>query len=516
MHKQTHKRNDDNSLRSWLVFVATAVALSVIVWLVWSVAAHRSVLPGISSAQSSASVSVGLTGAPDSLDIRTDAAPAVERALLGNVYETLVTRDDDNAIKPGLAKSWKVSDDGLTYTFTLNSGMRFSNGDALDSSDVVWSLQQIVQNKYQGVSALNALKSVTNPNATTVELTLSHTDPTLLRALSGRAGIAYDAQTNQDYATAALGSGPFTLSKYDKGSSIELTRNEQYWGDKSAAERVTLRYYDDEATMVKDLQDGKLDMALPTNTDTTNALVNNAKFTVKTGSSTAKVMLAFNNDGNSIFSDQQARQAIRYAVDTKSIAGSRSDSAGALGGPIGQLEPGYEDLTELFPFDQAKSVSMISYFATGAAYFGAINFVVPQSYESLGKTVTEQLQAVGLTVNMQVTDDATAAQRVKDGQYEVAITVTDGTDDAAAFGTADNVYRYTNGEAQSAWTNAMAATNDKDYQDRLHDFAHTVSQDAACDWLYTKKTVVAAASSVTGYPTNITDRYLPLAKVTVK
>ncbi|MBW3078945.1 ABC transporter substrate-binding protein [Bifidobacterium simiiventris] len=511
-----HKRVGSTALRSWLVFIAMTVALSLIAWPVWSLATHRDILPRMNAVQSSTSITVGLTDAPDSLDIRTDSSPSVERALLGNVYETLVTRDDDNALQPGLASDWTVSDDALTYTFRLRSGLRFSNGDALDSSDVVWSLQQIVQHKYQGVDDLGALKSVDNPNSGKVVITLSKPDPTLLRSLSGRAGIVYDQQAATDYATAALGSGPFTVAKFDKGSSITLASNGGYWGDPSSAGTVTLKYYTDENTMVTDLKNGTLNMALPTSTSETGALADDKNFTVTTGLSSAKVMIAFNNDGNSIFSDQQARQMVRYAVDAKSIAASQADSAGELGGPISQLEPGYEDLTGLFPFDQSKAAGMIAYFAGGTAYFGTIDFVVPQTYADLGNTIADQLRSLGLDVNVETVDDATATERINDGQYEMALAVANGEHDAAAFGTDSNVYRYTNGSAQDAYANAMAATNDKDYQDRLRTFANIVSQDAAGDWLYTRKTVVAAASSVSGYPKNLTDRYLPLAGLSMK
>ena len=59
---------------------------------------------------------VGIEGnAPKSLDIRTEQGTAVEQALLGNVYETLVSRSDTNKLQPGIASSWQISDDGLTY-----------------------------------------------------------------------------------------------------------------------------------------------------------------------------------------------------------------------------------------------------------------------------------------------------------------------------------------------------------------------------------------------------------------
>ncbi|KAB8288682.1 ABC transporter substrate-binding protein [Bifidobacterium ramosum] len=503
-----------------MIFVATAVALSAIVWVVWSLATHRDILPSGASVHSQTTVSVGLTDAPQSLDIRTDDSPAVERALLGNVYETLVSRDEHNQLVAGLAKRWTTSDDGLTYTFTLRSGLRFANGDTLDSSDVVWSLQQIVRNKYVGADDLAGLKSVTNPDATTVTVTLAHTDPTLLRALAGRAGIVYDQQAGMSTSGKAadtVGSGPFTVSGFAAGKSVTLTRNERYWGDASAAATVTLRYYGDDKALVEAARKGDVDVAMPANAAAAAGLAKqDPSLTVASGTSTSKVMLAFNNDDSSIFSDQQARQTVRYAVDAKSIAASQADSAGALGGPISQLEPGYEDLTSLFPFDQGKASQMIAYFAGGTSYFGVINFVVPQDRADLGNTIADQLRAVGLSVNVQTVDDATLDERIANGQYTMALTTMDGTDDAAVFGSSDNRFHYTSGSAQETYAKAMAATNDDAYAAAMKTFAKTVSEDAAADWLYTRKTTVVATSRASGYPTNLTDQYLPLGDLTIK
>ena len=506
MHKQ-----GGNSLRSWLVFVATAVVLSLIAWLVWSAVTNRDELPLIGGDKPSSSVTVGLTGAPDSLDIRTDASTAVSRALIGNVYETLVTRDENNALQPGLASSWKVSDDGLTYTFTLSSGLTFSNGNVLDSSDVIWSLQQIVKNKYQGSTDLANLKSAVNPNETTVQLTLSKPDPRFLRALSGRAGIVYDSEATIDYATAALGSGPFTVKQFDKGSSITLEHNSRYHGDKTKVGQATLKYYASADALTKAAQNGEVQLAFSDDATLTNAANDGKKPKVETGMSRSKVMLAFNNATDSILSDQQARRAFRFGIDAKGIASSQSDSAGALGGPFTPLDPGYEDLTGMFPYDQGQASSMLAYFYHN--YLGTVDLLVPMRYSSLANTIADQLRAISLPVNVETLDSEEAVtQRINDGKYTIALTTT--IDDGPVYA-GENVYHYQKGEVQQSYANVLAATNDDDYQNRLKAYAKTLSDDAPNDWLYTRKTFIAAANGVSGYPKNMTDELLPLAKVTV-
>lgn len=147
---------------------------------------HRNIVDdlGIESFPT-ARVTVGISDMPQSLDVRASSSAAAERLLIDNVYETLVTVDQQNQLKPGLATKWDVSKDGLTYTLTIASNVTFSNGHTLDSADVVWSLQQAVTNKYADVDQLGELKSITNPDAHTVIIKLTQPNPTLLRALSG-------------------------------------------------------------------------------------------------------------------------------------------------------------------------------------------------------------------------------------------------------------------------------------------------------------------------------------------
>lgn len=173
----------------WLVFFGVAIMLSVMTWLGWSLTNRKNPITSFTTLVSDSSVSIGIQGsAPESLDIRSEQGITIEQALLENVYETLVSRSETNKLQPSIAKSWQISDDGLTYTFTLNTNMTFANGHKLDSSDVVWSLQNVINNNYVGADQLGDLKEITNPDENTIVIALNQPNPRLLRALSGRAG----------------------------------------------------------------------------------------------------------------------------------------------------------------------------------------------------------------------------------------------------------------------------------------------------------------------------------------
>src|SRR5690606_7059892 len=121
-------------------------------------------------------LTVGLVLEPDNLDIRRTSGAALEQALIDNVYEGLVTRapDDGNAIEPKLASDWEVSEDGLTYTFTIQEGVTFHNGEPLTVDDVVTSLTEVKDDEsLQGHGDLAGVASITAPDESTVEIVLT-------------------------------------------------------------------------------------------------------------------------------------------------------------------------------------------------------------------------------------------------------------------------------------------------------------------------------------------------------
>lgn len=500
--------------RQWLLFTAIVMSLFVFIWIGWSLTNRNNALPWAGAVHSDTTVDVGLRDAPPSLDIRTQTAAPVGQALLGNVYQTIVGVNERNELTAGLASSWKISKNALTYTFTLRPDTLFSNGHALDASDAVWSLQQTVDKHYPGFEQLGNLKSVSNPDTDTLVITLNAPNPKLLRVLSTRLGIVFDQQTTIDYANTAVGSGPFVVSEYVPNSSITLRRNSRYSGTPSSSQ-VTLRYFDSDDALIKALHNGDIQMGLPHMTDLESVLTGDPTLNIAQGASTTKVLIGFNANDSSIFSDQRVRQSTRYLIDANAALASRHDVSSLLGGPISALEPGYEDLTNLFPHDVNKARSMLSYFSSN--YLGTVVFLVPQDYRDIGENITAQMQSTSpFTVQMQVVDDATLQKRLESGDYSMALMTMSGTGDASTFADANSVFHYTNGDAQRQYAEALNATTDADYQNHLRGFARTVSQDAAADWLYTRKDRMLVKTKLHGYQSTMNDERLELQNLLFK
>lgn len=510
-----HETRSGKGWRQWAVFVVVATVLLALVLAARPLLTRHSLFGG-ESVSAGQSFTVGLTASPSSLDIRTEEGKPIEQALMGNVYETLLTRNEKNEVKAGLAESWKTSKDGLTLTLTLREELRFANGHKLDAADAAWSLQQAISNGYVGSNTLTALASVTNPDSTTLVLTLSRPDARLPLALASRAGIVYDQQSEGlDYASKTAGSGPFLAQSLNAGNTLNLVRNTNYWGDAPTADRVKLRYFSDPAALLEALSAGELDLAVPDPTTDVTEFKKSQEFTVSEGVTNAAMTLVYNHDADSDFSVRPLREAMRQGLNKNTLVTARHDAAEALGGPLNPLEAGYEDLTGLYPYDLEAVNKKVAYFNYLRVYLSKATLVTPSAYQDLAQTIAEQLALTGAKVTVEVLDGQALADRLASRQFTMTLQIDDGDRTADQYASADaSLSHYaTTPEARAAWDTAMAATTAKDYATAMAQYARQVSTEAASDWLYARKSVVIRAKTVSGAPINMADFRLPLAKL---
>lgn len=179
------------------------------------------------------------------------------------VYDTLVTFEgaDVSEAKPWLAESFEASDDAKTFTFHLRDGVKFADGSALDSEDVVFSLNRLKNLKGSPSQTVEGL-SFAAPDESTVVVTsdIANPDvPTILAMPSAgivdsEAAKKLGASDAEDAATAdavgnaldteSIGSGAYTISSFDPSSKIVLKANPDFWGEKPQFDRVVIQNVD--------------------------------------------------------------------------------------------------------------------------------------------------------------------------------------------------------------------------------------------------------------------------------
>ena len=278
--------------KKWLIaLIAIIAAVAVIVAI--AVTRGKNDDANTSGVTKADTVTIGLKLAPVSLDIRHQSGSAIEQVLIGNVYEALLSRDSDNKVQPGLAKSWDISKDGKTYTFHLNQNMTFSNGDKLDADDVAGSINQLKEKQYYNANQVASLDKAEAVDANTVKLTLSTPDSNLLWYLTGRPGLVFDKNAKYNAKTEAVGSGPYTVESFDSASKMVLKANPKYWGTahKPATQNVVIRFLTDDNAAVNALKSGDVDVLSPVNATLAKSLDTNT-YQVSAADGSDKYVLA--------------------------------------------------------------------------------------------------------------------------------------------------------------------------------------------------------------------------------
>lgn len=459
-------------------------------------------------------LSIGLGAAPANLDMTQSAGAAIPQALMYNIYEGLVKLDGNADVQPLLAKSWKISDDGRSYDFTLQSGVKFSNGDPFDADVVKFNLDRLPKWKANTPTDLAAIKSVQAVSPTEVKINLKRPDNNALFWLAGPLGAMFSPKAIDDLANTAIGTGPYLLDKYNRGESLILKRNDSYWGTKAKLSQATLRYYSDANAPVNALRSGDLDAVYQSQAaDQVKQFQSDKQFTVQIGVTTGITVMSMNN-AEAPFNDKRVRQAIIYGVDRKAVNTTSTDGLGTvLGGPVPPTDPWYTDLSKKYPYDPAKARQLL---ADAGHSKLTVDFNVPSLpyAQTIAQVVKSDLAKIGVTAKLHTQEFPAVWLDKTYTQHDYDLTVINHVE-------ARNVFNYSNPDyywgyrdkaVQQQLDDAVAAPDKEKFNSLMKEAVNGIVDDAAADWLYNSPNVVIAKKSVIGLGANDTGVSLDLTK----
>jgi peptide/nickel transport system substrate-binding protein len=303
---------------------------------------------------SGTTINIGSLYEPQNLSNTGGGGQGVTEAFNGNVYEGLYKLDDNGTVEPLLAKSHTVSDDGLTYTFTLRDDVKFHSGAALTAKDVKASIEDVLAPDSQSArkSSFTAVQSIETPSEHTVVVTLKE------RSISFIYNLSYVWIVNaaaKNLKTSEDGTGPYTLGTWKRGSSLSLNSWSDYWGTPAKNKQVVFHYFTDASALSNALLTNQVDLVTSVQSpDALTQFENNKDFTITDGKSTTKLLLAF-NDKVKPFDNVDVRKGVYSAIDTKKLLHSIWGSYGTLiGSMVPPTDPWYENLTAQNPADIRK------------------------------------------------------------------------------------------------------------------------------------------------------------------
>ena len=247
-----------------------------------------------------------------------------------NVYDTLVLGDNNQGDHvplpgPGLATSWKVGDDKLTWTFKLRSGVKFHDGTAFNADAVVFAFDRIMKKEFEfyseaqrsaGSSNVQQVASYKKVDDLTFEIVTKKPWAFLtydLISMNIPSPAAIKQWGNKEYPKHAIGTGPFKIDKYIDGQVMELVPFGDYWGEKAKLDRLILFPMPEPAARLAALQAGQVDWAEVPPPDSLEQL-KGAGYNVLLKQYPHAIYYGFNVT-KAPFNDAKVRQAIAYGID---------------------------------------------------------------------------------------------------------------------------------------------------------------------------------------------------------
>jgi peptide/nickel transport system substrate-binding protein len=405
---------------------------------------------------SSASTTAGATLVIDnSFTIKTSdpqrafdpTASIVDRGI----YDTLFTYKGGDLAHPVplLVQSWKAAADAKTFTFKLRRNVHFADGSPLTSADVVFSLNRLVNLKGNPAFLLDGVTAKARGRYTVV-MTAKTPDTALPSILAnpstgivnaklvakhgGTASVGADKNDKAEQwlnssGSIGSGSGPYVLKSFSTTSQVTLAPNPRYWGAKRAAFGTVVLRNMIAPTQLINIQRGKHEVAIDLSSDQAQSLKSNKNVKVSLQPSTW-VFWLFANDNpqiSSITSNKQFQQAVRYALDYKSIVQVAGPGAIQTPGLIPSMFLGALPQKDAVKQDVAKAKAALAASGVGNQ---KVTLEYPSDltingvpFTSLAQKVQANLQAVGFNVELSGAPTGTWLTKYRNGQMAFGLSL---------------------------------------------------------------------------------------------
>lgn len=291
--------------------------------------------------------------------------------LMLHVYETMVGLSADMSFEPCLAESWDVSEDGLTWTFHLRQGVKFHDGEELDSADVVASINTAKNPDSPSAftSYTTTFASVEAPDAQTVVITTSTPNPLMLFHVSQLYVLKkenVEGKTEEEIAANVIGTGRYKFVEQVKEDHIDLVANEDYWGEVPAIKNVRFRPITNEATRTATMLTGEVDFTVDIAVRDIDRINSTDGMSVIQQKGLREIYLNLDSREDSpLFpgqknpmSDPKVRQAMYLAIDEQAIIKTiMNGCAFEMNSIIPENYVGYQEVTrEAYDPEKAKAL----------------------------------------------------------------------------------------------------------------------------------------------------------------
>jgi peptide/nickel transport system substrate-binding protein len=367
--------------------------------------------------------------------------------VLTNLYDTLLEPSaDGKSIEPGLATGYEVSPNGLTFTLKLRQGVKFADGTPLTVDDVKWSLDRARDpNNGAWNFTLTSVDSVETKGDDTVVLHLKNPDPALAAALAvfnssimskklfEAAPGANDADKAKAFAEHPVGTGPFVLDSWDRGTKMVLKKNPNYWQNGEDGkplpylDEVDFQIIPDDATRILKLQAGEVDGAEFIPYSRVAELKGDPNLNMQLFPSTKVNYLTLNvrpklKDGtDNPLADAKVRQALNYAVDKEALIKVVTFGVGKpMQSYMSSSTPLFHGTDPLYGYDLDKAKALLKEAGKDGGFSLTAMALAGSADDTATLSTMQQMWApLGVKLSIEQADNATMVSRYDADDFQI-------------------------------------------------------------------------------------------------
>ena len=448
------------------------------------------------------SLTLAMALEPPGLDPTAGAASAIAEITHYNVYETLTKINADSSVSPLLAESWEVSPDLRTYTFRLRKGVKFHNGEPFNAESARFSFARAGADKSTNKDkrTFATMEIVRAVDEYTLVIVNKELDPDFLFLMGQATAAMVEPKSADTNVTRPVGTGPFTLDNWVKGSSVSLKK----WpGYRQAAaiklNRASFRFISDPAAQVAALMAGDIDAFARVTPRSVAQFNGNPKFQVLVSGSRAKTILAINNKKKPL-DDVRVRRAIAAAIDRKAVIQGAGDGYGAaIGSHYVPSAPGYVDTTGVNPYNPDKARALLKEAGITAPLELTLTLPPPPYARQGGEVIAAMLAKVGIVAKLQNVEWAQwLSGTFANKNYDLTIISHVEPFDLGNFAKPDYYWNYQSPKFNELYTQYKNTARIQDRNRLLGDIQRLIAQDSVHAYLYQPQWVTVANKNVRG------------------
>lgn len=347
--------------------------------------------------------------------------------VIANVAETLTTFDDEIKLVPALATSWEQSEDGLTWTFHLREGVKFSNGRDFTAEDVKWSFERIISPELgsgwkEKVGGEQAVFEVIDPYTITITTPTPNGILPISVAAASTSIIAQESLDENGQVVIPIGTGPFYIEEINGTTSMMLRKNPYYWQEGLPyLDAVDIRVIPEDIPREAALLGGEVDWNMEVPPQSYEALKDNADIVLAETPLLNYQYMALNFNSPPL-NDRRVRQAIAYAIDRDLICEvAEFGLCTPIQGPTGPGSPWYFDYAP-YTRDVEKAKALLA--EAGYPDGFTIRIMPTITYDFTmrsAQVVQQQLAEVGITLELIAPEWAQWLETRNKGDWDIFV-----------------------------------------------------------------------------------------------